>query len=144
MDYSTADGGFLHRGKLTAKVPAGAAAFRVGMPGMTVTDVGGECGLLRDEAGLTEVHVFATHGVLCGPAIERLRDSPIKQVVIKGVPDRSTRLAMLRTGEADIGYLMVGEEAADIRDNPKLRLAKATGLMQREDRALRGGVVAHR
>jgi peptide/nickel transport system substrate-binding protein len=48
----------------------------------------------------------------------------IKQVVIKGVPDRSTRLAMLKTGEADIGYLMVGEEAADIRDSGKLRLAK--------------------
>jgi peptide/nickel transport system substrate-binding protein len=32
----------------------------------------------------------------------------IKRVVIKGVPDRTTRLAMLKTGEADIGYLMVG------------------------------------
>lgn len=32
--------------------------------------------------GAKEVYVFATHGVLCGPAIERLRDSPIKQVVI--------------------------------------------------------------
>jgi len=48
----------------------------------------------------------------------------IKQVVIKGVPDRTTRLAMLKTGEADICYLMVGVEAADIRDDPKLRLAK--------------------
>lgn len=32
--------------------------------------------------GAREVYVFATHGVLCGPAFERLRDSPIKQVVI--------------------------------------------------------------
>ncbi len=48
----------------------------------------------------------------------------IKQIVIKGVPDRTTRLAMLKTGEADIGYLMVGVEAAAIRDDPKLRLAK--------------------
>ena len=32
--------------------------------------------------GAKEVHVFATHGVLCGPAIERLRDAPIKQIVI--------------------------------------------------------------
>jgi len=48
----------------------------------------------------------------------------IKTVVIKGVPDRTTRLAMLKTGEADIGYLMVGVEAATIKADPKLRLAK--------------------
>jgi len=47
----------------------------------------------------------------------------IKRVVFKGVPDRSTRLAMLKTGEADIGYLMVGVEAATIKADPKLRLA---------------------
>jgi peptide/nickel transport system substrate-binding protein len=48
----------------------------------------------------------------------------IKRIVFKGVPDRSTRLAMLKTGEADIGYLMVGLEAATIQSDPKLRLAK--------------------
>jgi peptide/nickel transport system substrate-binding protein len=48
----------------------------------------------------------------------------IKRVIIKGVPDRSTRLAMLKTGEADIGYLMVGVEAATIKADPKLRLAQ--------------------
>jgi ribose-phosphate pyrophosphokinase len=32
--------------------------------------------------GAREVHIFATHGVLCDRAIERLRDGPIKQVVI--------------------------------------------------------------
>ena len=48
----------------------------------------------------------------------------IKTVVIKGVPDRTTRLAMLKTGEADIGYLMVGVEAATIKADPKLRLVK--------------------
>jgi peptide/nickel transport system substrate-binding protein len=44
-------------------------------------------------------------------------------VVIKGVPDRTTRLAMLKTGEADIAYLMIGLEATTIKDDPKLRLA---------------------
>src|SRR6267143_5505164 len=48
----------------------------------------------------------------------------IKTIVIKGVPDRTTRLAMLKTGEADIGYLMVGVEAATIKADPKLRLVK--------------------
>jgi len=46
----------------------------------------------------------------------------IKRVVIKGVPDRTTRLAMLKTGEADIAYLMVGVEAATVKADPKLRL----------------------
>jgi peptide/nickel transport system substrate-binding protein len=48
----------------------------------------------------------------------------IKRVVIKGVPDPTTRFAMLKTGEADIGYLMVGLEAAAIKDDAKLRLAR--------------------
>src|SRR2546427_3197601 len=48
----------------------------------------------------------------------------IKTLVFKGVPDRTTRLAMLKTGEADIGYLMVGLEAATIKADPKLRLAR--------------------
>jgi peptide/nickel transport system substrate-binding protein len=48
----------------------------------------------------------------------------IRQVIIRGIPDRTTRLAMLKTKEADIGYLMVGAEAVEVRDDPKLRLAK--------------------
>src|SRR5262245_52823206 len=47
----------------------------------------------------------------------------VRRVVIKGVPDRTTRLAMLKTGEADIGYLMVGVEAATIKADPRLKLA---------------------
>jgi ribose-phosphate pyrophosphokinase len=32
--------------------------------------------------GAREVYACATHAVLCGPAIERLRDSPLKQIVV--------------------------------------------------------------
>jgi ribose-phosphate pyrophosphokinase len=32
--------------------------------------------------GAREVYACATHAVLCGPAIERLRDAPIKQIVV--------------------------------------------------------------
>jgi peptide/nickel transport system substrate-binding protein len=46
----------------------------------------------------------------------------IKRIVIKGVPDRTTRLAMLKAGEADIAYLMVGVEAGTIKADPRLRL----------------------
>jgi hypothetical protein len=59
LDVKASDQAYLHRGKLTAKVPQGAPAFRVGMPGVVVTDLIGECGLLSDEAGRSEVHVFA-------------------------------------------------------------------------------------
>lgn len=48
----------------------------------------------------------------------------IKRVVITGVPDRTTRLAMLKTGEADIAYLMIGVEAQTVKADPKLRLAQ--------------------
>jgi ribose-phosphate pyrophosphokinase len=32
--------------------------------------------------GAREIYACATHGVLCGPAIDRLRDAPLKQVVV--------------------------------------------------------------
>jgi ribose-phosphate pyrophosphokinase len=32
--------------------------------------------------GAREVYACATHGVLCGPAIERLRDAPIREVIV--------------------------------------------------------------
>lgn len=32
--------------------------------------------------GAREIYTCVTHGVLCGPAIQRLKDSPIKQIVI--------------------------------------------------------------
>src|SRR5262252_4357511 len=48
----------------------------------------------------------------------------IKRIIFKGVPERPTRLAMLKTGEADIGYLMIGDEAVAIKSDPKLRLGQ--------------------
>ncbi|MGH8066924.1 MAG: ABC transporter substrate-binding protein [Candidatus Entotheonellia bacterium] len=47
----------------------------------------------------------------------------IKRLIFKGVPDRSTRLAMVKTGEADIGFLMTGPEAIETQRDPKLKLA---------------------
>ena len=58
FDVSAADRGFLHRGKLTAKVLEPGSSFFVSMPG-AVTNIEGECGLLFDAAGRPEVHVFA-------------------------------------------------------------------------------------
>jgi peptide/nickel transport system substrate-binding protein len=38
--------------------------------------------------------------------------SSIKRIIFKGIPESPTRLAMLKTGEADIAYLMYREEGA--------------------------------
>jgi peptide/nickel transport system substrate-binding protein len=51
----------------------------------------------------------------------------IKQIILKGVPDPSTRLAMLKTGEADIAYDMIGDEGTAITADPQLRLVGAGG-----------------
>ena len=34
------------------------------------------------EAGAKEIHIAATHGVMCGPAIEKLREAPIDSIVV--------------------------------------------------------------
>ncbi|BBO69257.1 ribose-phosphate pyrophosphokinase [Desulfosarcina alkanivorans] len=38
-------------------------------------------------AGVTRIHVGATHGVLCGPAVKRLEDSPIQSVIVTDTVD---------------------------------------------------------
>lgn len=49
-----------------------------------ITTAGSVCGAASfvHEAGAKEIHVAATHGVLCGPAIARLSKAPITSVVI--------------------------------------------------------------
>src|SRR5881296_3524476 len=103
--------------------PATGAAWIV--PRKYIEKVGEE-GFRRQPVGLGPYRfVRQTPGVeLVLEANEQYwRKKPsIKTLVFKGVPDRTTRLAMLKTGEADLGYLMVGVEAATIKADPKLRL----------------------
>ena len=49
-----------------------------------VSTAGSICGAskLIQAAGGREIHVAATHGVLCGPAIENLQEAPITSLVI--------------------------------------------------------------
>ena len=49
-----------------------------------VSTAGSICGAAQILAknGAAEIHVAATHGVLCGPAAERLKDAPITSVVL--------------------------------------------------------------
>ncbi len=51
----------------------------------------------------------------------------IKRIIMKVVPDESTRLAMLKNGEADIAYLMVGAIGEEVKRDPRLRLIPSGG-----------------
>jgi len=46
----------------------------------------------------------------------------VKRLVFKVAPDETTRLAMLKRGEADVIYLLQGELAEDVRRTPGLTL----------------------
>jgi ribose-phosphate pyrophosphokinase len=49
-----------------------------------ISTAGSICGAaqLVYEAGAREIHIGATHGVLCGPAIERLQQAPIQSLAV--------------------------------------------------------------
>jgi peptide/nickel transport system substrate-binding protein len=46
----------------------------------------------------------------------------IKRIVIKGVPEATTRLAMLKRGEADLAAALQGAVAEEVQRDPNLRL----------------------
>ncbi len=49
-----------------------------------ISTAGSICGAARlvHEAGAAEIHIACTHGVLCAPAIERIREAPINSIVV--------------------------------------------------------------
>ena len=49
-----------------------------------ISTAGSICGAAKlvHEAGAKEIHIATTHGVLCGPAIERLRDAPVDSIIV--------------------------------------------------------------
>jgi peptide/nickel transport system substrate-binding protein len=101
------------------------------VPKQYLAQVGDE-GFKRHPIGLGPYRfVRADPGVgLVLEAYERYwRQTPaIQRLILKSVPDPSTRLAMLKTGELDMAGLPP-DEAAAIRDDPKLRLLYArTGI----------------
>src|SRR3954447_11177025 len=52
----------------------------------------------------------------------------VKRLVYLSVPESTTRLAMLKRGEADIAYLLEGQLAESIKDDPKLKLGFSGGI----------------
>ena len=54
---------------------------------------------------------------------EYWRHAPyIKRIIMKGIPEPATRLAMLKKGEADIAVALDGAVAEEVRRDPKLQL----------------------
>jgi len=51
----------------------------------------------------------------------------IKRLIMKVVPDESTRLAQLKNGEADIAYLLVGTLGEEVKRDPRLQLIPSGG-----------------
>src|SRR5499433_3334676 len=46
----------------------------------------------------------------------------VKRIVMKSIPDESTRAAAVKTGEVDIAYLFVGAAAEDLKRTPGVRI----------------------
>jgi len=54
---------------------------------------------------------------------EYWRKAPsVKRIVMKSIPDESTRAAAVKTGEADIAFLFVGPLAEELRRTPGVRI----------------------
>jgi peptide/nickel transport system substrate-binding protein len=46
----------------------------------------------------------------------------VKRLTMKSVPEGTTRVAMLKNGEADIGFAFDGEDAVNVKNDPRLQL----------------------
>jgi peptide/nickel transport system substrate-binding protein len=46
----------------------------------------------------------------------------VKRLIMKGIPEGTTRLAMLKNGEADIAFALDGPEAEEVKRDPRLTL----------------------
>jgi len=52
----------------------------------------------------------------------------VKRLVFYSVPEATSRLAMLKTGEVDVAYLLEGQLGETIRTDPKFRLVFSGGI----------------
>ncbi len=65
-----------------------------------ISTAGSICGAARlvHEAGATEIHIACTHGVLCGPAIERLREAPVDSIIVTDTDSRAAGKTIAESG----------------------------------------------
>jgi len=52
----------------------------------------------------------------------------VKRLVFLSVPEGTTRLAMLKRGEADVAYLLEGQLGESIKNDPELKLVFSGGV----------------
>jgi len=52
----------------------------------------------------------------------------VKRIVLKSVPESTTRVAMLKRGEVDIAYLLEVPQAEEVKRDPKLKVAFTGGV----------------
>ena len=52
----------------------------------------------------------------------------VKRIVLKSVPESTTRVAMLKRGEVDIAYLLEVPQAQELKRDPNLKLAFSGGI----------------
>src|SRR6185369_4552242 len=52
----------------------------------------------------------------------------VKRLVFKSVPEATTRLAMLKSGEVDVAYLLDAPDARALQSDPKFRVAFSGGI----------------
>jgi len=103
--------------------PATAAALVV--PKKYVTQVGDE-GFRKHPIGAGP-YKFVSHTpgveVVLEANADYWRHAPyVKRLVMKSVPETTTRVAMLKNGEADIAFAVDGEDAENVRRDPRLTL----------------------
>ena len=61
------------------------------------------------ERGAKEVHVYVTHGVLSGKAVQKIKNSKIKRLVITDTIDNSERVKLAKNIEILTISQLVGE-----------------------------------
>jgi peptide/nickel transport system substrate-binding protein len=102
-----------------------ATAAGIVVPRKYVTQVGDD-GFKRHPIGAGP-YKFVSHrpgvDVVLDAWPEHHRRSPhVKRLTMKSVPEGTTRVAMLKNGEADIAFALDGEDAENVRRDPRLQL----------------------
>ncbi len=92
----------------------------------------GKDGFLKHPIGLGP-YKFVSHQ----PGIELVMEAyegywrkmpSVKRLVYKSVPESTTRLAMVKRGEADVAYLLDAPQATEVKRDPTLKLAFSGGI----------------
>ncbi|QVL31093.1 ribose-phosphate pyrophosphokinase [Telmatocola sphagniphila] len=86
-----------------------------------ITTAGSICGAAQvcKMKGAREIHVFATHGVLCGAAIHRLREAPIERICITDSIPLPAEKAIPKITVLSIDYLLA-DAIRRIHDNESI------------------------